>query len=97
MISPMKALYQMINPRRKLYWVEPYDESGKEHVIVWCTVTEAIEWEKAIAARVKPGFVYGSAREALMDFIGTHWATYSVKSWQPAPLIHMKERLKQNG
>lgn len=81
----------MIDYAAKLYYPEPNKQHGD--VLIWCTVREAIEWQRFSAKRARPGFTYLSDEVALEDFMAVHWASYDLKAWKTAPLLHMREKL----
>lgn len=57
----------------KVRYIQPADnEDGFEEIIV--SIREAIEIQKATAAKVNPGFVYKDDEQALQDYLTVHWA-----------------------
>jgi hypothetical protein len=55
------------------YAFEDFREDGTS-VIKGYTEKEAIEYQKGVAAKVKPDFKYDSDQHALEDFIAVNWA-----------------------
>lgn len=57
----------------KVRYIQPADnEDGFEEIIV--TIKEAIEIQKATAAKVNPNFTYENDEQALQDYLTVHWA-----------------------
>jgi hypothetical protein len=54
------------------YIIPTENEDGCEEVIV--SVNEAIQIQKATAAKVRPDFTYKDDDEALLDYLTIHWA-----------------------
>lgn len=57
----------------KVRYIQPADnEDGFEEIIV--SIKEAIEIQKATAAKVNPNFTYENDEQALQDYLTIHWA-----------------------
>lgn len=57
----------------KVRYIQPADnEDGFEEIIV--SIREAIEIQKATAAKVNPNFTYENDEQALQDYLTVHWA-----------------------
>jgi hypothetical protein len=57
----------------KVRYIQPADnEDGFEEIIV--SIKEAIEIQKATAAKVNPNFTYENDEQALQDYLTVHWA-----------------------
>jgi len=57
----------------KVRYIVPADnEDGFEEIIV--SIKEAIEIQKATAAKVNPNFTYENDEQALQDYLTVHWA-----------------------
>lgn len=57
----------------KVRYIQPADnEDGFEEIIV--SVKEAIQIQKATAAKVNPNFTYENDEQALQDYLTVHWA-----------------------
>ncbi len=57
----------------KVRYIQPADnEDGFEEIIV--SIREAIEIQKATAAKVNPNFTYENDEQALQDYLTIHWA-----------------------
>jgi hypothetical protein len=54
------------------YIIPSSNEDGFEEIIV--SVKEAIQIQKATAAKVNPNFTYENDEQALQDYLNVNWA-----------------------